>query len=344
MHNELFTSKINSRIFESDLKSIIQRCEKVFCRLSGEKILITGATGFIGTWLTYTFLMANKELGCKIEVDIVYRDELKLKKIYSSNLNKIRNKFKFDLNVESSLIPFENKSYGLLIHAASNTNYHLNTGTSASTYNLLKMAKNQRNKPIFIYLSSGAVYGELHVQKFPEINLHSVPVPSEIYKNYALEKYLSEKLIEEATLGGEICGSYPRLFSFYGPFFPIRDQYAVSSFLMAGLSNKKIELKGNPATTRSYLYPTDLIAAILKQTLSPSLFPTHIGSDKPIKMIELATMIDQITGNNGIEIRPSEQIASHYVPEVLNTESRIGTIQTVEIADGLERWRNFLAN
>ena len=92
MHNELVTSKINSRIFESDLKSIIQRCEKVFCRLSGEKILITGATGFIGTWLTYTFLMANKELGCKIEVDIVYRDELKLKKIYSSNLNKIRNK------------------------------------------------------------------------------------------------------------------------------------------------------------------------------------------------------------------------------------------------------------
>jgi len=344
MHQGLVKSKINSRTFESDLKSIIQRCEKVFNRLSGEKILITGATGFIGTWLTHTFLMANKELGCKIEIDIVYRDELKLNEIYFSNLSKIRNKFKFDLDIESSFLPFENKSYGLLIHAASNTNYHSNQGTSTSTYNLLKMAKKQKNSPIFIYISSGAVYGELNVQKFSEISLHSMPVPSKTYKNYVLEKYLSEKLIEEATRSGEIYGSCPRLFSFYGPFFPIKNQYAVSSFLMAGLSNKKIELKGSPATTRSYLYPTDLITAILKQTLSPSLSPTHIGSDKPITMIELATMIDNITGNNGIEIYPSVQIANHYVPEILKTESRIGTIQTIEIANGLERWRNLLAN
>lgn len=344
MSQEINGSKFKNHIFETDLKSIIQRCEKVFDVLKGQEILITGATGFVGTWLTHTFLMANKELGCKIEIDVVYRDGKKLNEIYGANLNNIRNRFKIDLSLQPSCFPAETNSYSLFIHAAANTNYQLNQGKSTSTENLLKLAQKQKRLPIFIYLSSGAVYGDLNVIKFPETALSSLPKVENNYKNYALEKYLSEKFIEDATLKGEIYGSCPRLFTFYGPFFPLKNQYAVSSFLIDGLNTKRIKLKGNPETTRSYLYPTDLVTAILKMILNPKMSPTHIGSDKAIKMIELASLIDQITGNSGIQIDPNGQSASHYVPEIFNSESQLGLLQTIEIEDGLERWINWISD
>jgi len=343
MHQELHGPKIKSRIFEFDLKSIVQRCEKVFDSLNGQEILITGATGFVGTWLTHAILMANKELGCKIEVDVVYRDESKLNEIYASDLSKIRNKIKMDLDLQPICLPKDDISYKLIIHAASNTNYQSNQGGTNSTENLLKLARNQKTLPIFIYLSSGAVYGNLNVSKFPETDAFLEPKIENLYKNYAIEKYLSEKLIVEATQRGEIFGSYPRLFTFYGPFFPIKNQYAVSSFLMDGLNKKKIELKGNPDTTRSYLYPTDLISAILKLTLSPKLSPMHIGSEKVIKMIELAEIVNQLTGNYGIQIQPSEQSASHYVPETMITESQLGDLQTIDVKEGLQRWIQWMS-
>jgi dTDP-glucose 4,6-dehydratase len=105
-------------------------------------------------------------------------------------------------------------------------------------------------------------------------------------------------------------------------------------------ARRNIEVKGNPKTTRSYLYPTDLVNWILAAILNPSSEATHIGSEETISMKDLA----EIVSDSKVEVNYSnpDSPESHYVPSTANTRNRLGVNQRVSLEDGLVRWQESL--
>ncbi len=57
----------------SDLDLVLERTRKYWEELRGERIFITGGTGFFGCWLLESFLSANKNLRLKAKAVVLTR-------------------------------------------------------------------------------------------------------------------------------------------------------------------------------------------------------------------------------------------------------------------------------
>ena len=61
------------RLPAQDIAEIIEAVGPSWERLRGQRLLLTGGTGFIGKWLLGSFLQANSELGLGATVLVVSR-------------------------------------------------------------------------------------------------------------------------------------------------------------------------------------------------------------------------------------------------------------------------------
>jgi dTDP-glucose 4,6-dehydratase len=110
------------------------------------------------------------------------------------------------------------------------------------------------------------------------------------------------------------------------------------------MNKEPIVVNGNPDTVRSYMYPTDLIVWIIKLLLNPSSSTLNFGSDIPITMADLATKINDVTGNKGIQFRGNSEPMSIYFPSTIKARQHLSVRQSVMFEEGIERWVNWLSN
>jgi nucleoside-diphosphate-sugar epimerase len=237
-----------------------------------------------------------------------------------------------------------------IVHGAiSTTKSHGNTSskdlakTSKNGANtLIERASFQGNKPVFMHLSSGAVYGPqpLTLPRIPSEWL--LGAGNEVISAYALAKINTETLVREAHEKAIIRGANPRLFSFFGPHLPIDQQFAIGNFIQDVVLNRDITVSGNPQTSRSYLYPTDLVNALLIILTRPTMDTIQVGSSKITTMGELATLISNQFGGMRINYLNPTALESRYVPEMDSSEKTYKFVQKVSIEEGLARWRRWL--
>ena len=134
----------------------------------------------------------------------------------------------------------------------------------------------------------------------------------------------------------------PRLYAFAGPGIVLDEHFAVGNFLRDGLLGEPIKISGNPATLRSYMYPTDLTLWILFALLNPKDVNVNIGSELSITMFELASMISDLTSKKGVEIFDKNNVPSNYVPSTSRFREMYGVSQRIDLNRGIERWVKWL--
>ena len=336
---------MKTRFLMSDLDEVATENQEFFERSDNCNFLILGASGFIGSWITQSILYANEKLNLNLKVTAVCRAK---EKFYSrvnctqkSNLNLIEGDLN-SIDLRSFLI---DESFDYVLHTATSTTVKLGEpkesllSSTIATRKIIEFLRGQEKKSKFIHLISGAVYGKL-----AQNNLHieeSLVIGNSL-NEYALCKLTIERLLIEASDQGVIYGSSPRLFAFYGPHLPIDAQLAIGNFMHDAKYNKRIIVKGNPNTTRSYLYPTDLVSWILALWLNPPNYVTHIGSSKSITIGALANSVSKVYGGVPIVFENPNQEVSHYVPKTEIIEKNFGVSQKVSLDDGLARWKSWL--
>ena len=336
---------MNTRFLMSDLDEILKVNQDFFERSNNCNFLILGASGFIGSWITQSILYANEKLNLNLQVTAVCRSK---EKFYSrvnctkeSNLNLIEGDLN-SLDLQSFAI---DEGFEYILHSATTTTVKLYEPKESlksniiGTRNIIQFLCGHEKKSKFIHLSSGAVYG-----KFAQNNLH---IEESLIIGNSLDEYAScklsiEKLIADASEQGVIYGSSPRLFAFYGPHLPIDAQFAIGNFVHDAIYNKKIIVKGNPNTTRSYLYPTDLVSWVLALWLNPPNYVTHVGSSQSITIEALASLVSKLYGGVPLVFENPNQEMSHYVPSTGIIEKKFGVSQKVSLEDGLVRWKSWL--
>jgi nucleoside-diphosphate-sugar epimerase len=183
--------------------------------------------------------------------------------------------------------------------------------------NLLDSISWGPQKPIFLNLSSGAVYGLNFVSKGPIPLSTPVSFP-EVIKDftsqYASAKIRTEEFINQKTEQGEIIGCNPRLFSFFGPLLPIDGKYAIGNFMKSVISSECIKLNTQGDSVRSYLHASSLASQLVYLLSNPIRGESHIGStySKPLKW--WAEYLTGIFDTGPIKYGNSPESPSFYAP------------------------------
>ena len=230
-------------LLSTDIESILLRNHDFFDDLKDEHFLILGASGFIGSWVTEVLLQANIKLGKRLRVTAVCRKASKLLEKTSSINDGNLSIVEIDLTIANLEKLKSSRGYDFILHAATSTKintpiYHDNDLVLSTSQLLQNLGKFKDSQNKIIHLSSGA----LNNLKAPEdyLKLDEVHSSTSIstHDRYLQTKIEIERLVKDATTAKLISGSNPRLYTFYGPNFPLNEQYAIGNFMRQAITKK----------------------------------------------------------------------------------------------------------
>ena len=308
------------------------------------KILIYGGTGFIGSWLTSGLLHSSAVLDLNLKITVVTRDEkaarIKLADVLGENLSFVQHDFAF-----SPLTDFFEADY--IFQGATPT--RVSTGSDIPA-NLLNASINAANHaiqckssrfevPRAVHLSSGAIYGPQSME-----NPHRSEddeVANEL-DAYGQAKAATDRVFQDALIDGKIRFQSPRLFAFAGPLLQLDAHFAVGNFVLDGVLGKPISVKGNPNTLRSYMYPSDLISALLVIATHQEYLDLNIGSEEAISMSDLALLVSNLTSQKGVIYTNPSLTPSNYVPSISRLKSILPNYTFLTLDESLRRWIDWI--
>lgn len=335
---------------QRDLGEILESSQSRFASLASSKILICGATGFVGTWLASALLEANAEMNLGLEIVIISRDQEMAKKKLSPHPSDPLTIVRGDLASESNPLKDLGHEFTHIVHLATPAVASTGSLDAAKSYastvqgaiNMIEYATDMISPPVLLHSSSGGVYGKQPVSMARIDEGWINPNLENEISAYGRAKLEAEKIISQANRDEKVRAANPRLFAFLGPHLAMDAHFAVGNFMRDALAGGPIKIEGNPATTRSYLYPTDLVDWLLAILVEPHDEVLHVGSRIPVKMSELAYHVSETFEGLPIAYLDVEIPPSNYVPETKIMQSIYGVNQKVNYEEGIRRWANWV--
>lgn len=290
-------------------------------KLQNKSVLISGASGLVGSCLIDILMKRNDEFKMNCTVYALGRSITKAGERFDYCWND--NLFKFipyDINFPLSCNDIGTVDY--ILHMASNTHpiaYATDpigtiTTNVIGTYNLLKFAIEHRASR-FVFLSSNEIYGENRgdVEKFDED-----------YCGYINSNTMRAGYPESKRCGETLCQAYlkqenldvviPRLTRSYGPTMLMTDTKAISQFIRKGIAGEDIILKSDGMQYYSYTYVTDAVSGLLTVLLCGKCGEAYNIADEKsdIMLKDLAGIIADTVGTKVVFELPDEMESAGY--------------------------------
>jgi len=307
-------------------------------------ILVTGAAGFLGSWITDLLILAKAEV---TTIDNFSTGLLE-------NINHLTNKPNFKLIKKdiTEIVLSDLEEYDIIFHLASRPSpddYQQNPvdtllTCAKGTEIMLKAAKKYGSK--IIITSTSEVYGDPQIIPTPETYWGNVN-PIGVRSCYDEGKRYSEALIAAYQRQYGIKTVTLRIHNTYGPRLRAKGTYgrAVSRFINQALNNKDITVYGDGTQTRSFTYITDTIKGILKAaTTKKAISETiNIGNTKETTIIELAKTIKNLTKSNSkISFKPlPPDDPKRRSPDITKAKQILGWKPEVDLETGLQKTINW---
>lgn len=271
-------------------------------------VLITGATGLIGSVLVRTLLCANEKYDLNMKVVGLVRNKVKADKMFADQLTNTHLTFVVadildlhNLNIEADYI----------VHTASQTasKYFVEKPvetietTLNGTSNILNLAKKPNVKGM-IFLSTMEVYGTPETDE--KINeTHATNLETTNVRNcYPISKRMAENLCVSYAHEYHVPVKILRLTQTFGLGVTYNDQRVFAEFTRDAIEGKDIVLHTEGKTKRSYLYTMDAIRAILiALTKAENGEAYNVANEGTYCSIaEMAKMVAQELGNGEINV------------------------------------------
>lgn len=249
---------------EEDIQNIIARIPYQECE--GKTFLITGASGFIASYMVDTLMYLNRFLKEKCTVIALCRNVNKAKDVFKEYLNLPSFKLFFQ-SVEKEIDLEEKADY--IIHAACSSSSlkqkqipaEILSCNTVGTYQALEYAKKVGIKS-FLFLSSGAVYGRM-----PE-EIEEITEKDSFYIDFADARNC---YAEGKRAGEALCATYwkqygvptksIRISHTYGPGIDLDDGHVYSDFARNICLNENLKIKGDGTDARPFCYIVDALVA-----------------------------------------------------------------------------------
>jgi dTDP-glucose 4,6-dehydratase len=259
-----------------------------------ERVLITGAAGFLGSHLCDRFI--------KEGFKVVAMDNL-----ITGDLKNIEHLFPHE-NFE-----FYHQDVTRFIHVPGKLDYILHFASPASPidylkipiqtlkvgslgiHNCLGLAK-EKNARVMI-ASTSEVYGDPTVHPQTESYWGNVnPVgPRGVYDE--AKRFQEAITMAYHTFHG-LETRIVRIFNTYGPRMRLNDGRVLPAFIGQALRGEDLTVFGNGSQTRSFCYVDDLVEGIYRLLLSDYAQPVNIGNPDEITILDFAEEIIKLTGTH----------------------------------------------
>jgi len=336
---------------QADLDIVAKYFQENNINLEKASFLISGVTGFVGSWLLDSLMHINKEFGLKIEITGITRNASKIDSWIDLASEQNVHIIESDIRTQTKIAG----SFTHIVHAATPTTTATRAGDLGNVFessvigakNLLEIAKKQDTRPIFLHTSSGAIY-----EKSPS-SLKNIPLswPRQdlassdgVDSEYARAKIETEKLIEAATIEGTVKGINARLFSFMGPRVPLQEHYSIGNFMYSGMFEEEIKLSVNPATVRSYEYAADMASTLIYVLGLGQPGTFHIGSDKGKELLNWAELVGKVFSKPVKNLSADLAKKPSTIPYIPEHDERIprGLGESILIEEQVANWRDWL--
>jgi len=301
----------------------------------GQRVLVTGGAGFIGSHLCDRLLQSGHEVLC---VDNFYSST-------RSNIEHLLKHPRFELIRHDVTFPLyvEVDEIYHLACPASPVHYQRDPVQTTKTavhgsINMLGLAK--RTKARILLTSTSEVYGdpEVHPQR-EDYWGHVNPIgPRACYDE---GKRAAETLFFDYWRQHDLGIKVVRLFNTYGPRMHPRDGRVVSNFVMSALHGEPLTIYGDGTQTRSFCYVDDLVDGLVQMMGTPHAVtgPVNLGNPGEFTIEELADLVIELTGTaSPVERLPlPADDPVRLQPDITLAKKILGWRPTVELREGLLR-------
>ncbi|WP_063555753.1 NAD-dependent epimerase/dehydratase family protein [Clostridium ljungdahlii] len=309
-------------------------------------ILITGATGLIGSFIIDTLVYANKYLNKSFKIIALSR-----------SLEKMQKRFPYYKSMSIALW-VQDVCEPLAVH--DDIDYIINAASSADpgtyakfpaetivtniigTKNILDYAKKHKHTKVLL-TSTMEVYGKTTESPLAESNLGIVDF-NEVRSSYPESKRTAELLCRSYCDEYGIYAIIARLGYIYGPTMTNTDNKVVAQFIRNCLNGQDIVLKSNGEQSRSYCYVADTVAGIFITLLHGKNGEAYnvANTESTTTIAEMARVVAEIASAKIVFDLPNEIEKKGFSKpmDAILDESKLkllGYVPRYTLRDGLEQ-------
>jgi nucleoside-diphosphate-sugar epimerase len=293
--------------------------------LRGDTLLVTGGTGFAGTWIAGLVAHLNDHHGFGTRLVLLARrgDRQRAQAPLLAERPDVR-----VVERDAAAVTELDPATGWIVHAAGSPDNRLHAFDPVGTFRgivsgadaVLRAAGRLERLQRFLHVSSGLVHD-------PGRGV------------YADAKRAAEALCEAHRSQYRIPVVTARPYAFLGPHQLLTAPWAINNFLRDALNGGPIRILGNGESVRAYLYGADLAVWLLVSLVRGTPGRAYeIGSEGALTLRELADRIAGIAGGGLVVTEaPRRRAPSRFVPDTRVTREELGLAETVALEAAIAR-------
>lgn len=293
-----------NRILDEDMLDIIEQSVN-WNKLENKTVMVTGASGMVGSYFVRTLLKLNEVRHMNIHVICVARN---IKKIGEDILaNPAAEVLSHDVTK-----PFDyDKDVHFIIHAASPASPLIMkdrpvdtiAANVLGTYHTLELAR-VKNAEGYMFISSREIYGQPDEgQEFFTEDTYGFVDPLNPRSCYPEGKKAAETMCASYNAQYGLNAKAARLAHTYGPGMSVYDGRVQADFLKNVLFHEDIVMKSEGLAVRTYTYIADAIAGMFLILLNGTEMAYNIGDENAkISIRGLAELLVKITPERNLSV------------------------------------------
>jgi UDP-glucuronate decarboxylase len=314
------------KLIERDVKTILDAVD--LSPMIGKRVLITGASGLIGTYLTECLKMLED-----VEIHTI------------SSTTTVDGTYHLCIDMATTMFHVQ-RPFDYIIHAVGygqpdkfmQKSGHTLLLNSVVTLNLLPHLKKDGH---FLFISSSEIYSGLSGSCTEDmVGTTNTTHPRACY----IEGKRCGETVTHLARSRKFDAKSARLALAYGPGTRPDDTRVLNEFIQRGIINKQIGVRGGADSTRTYCYISDVVTMLWNILLYGEHPIYNVGGESCISIGGLAQLIGRLLDvpvvlpNLMTRPIPHALGAPDEVQVAMNLyESEFGGMKLVDLEDGLKR-------
>ena len=323
-----------------DLAHVLDHTRDVWDDLRGAQLFITGAGGFVGSWLLETLLDADRELNLGVRATVLVRDAGRFRRalpaLAASPLVHLQTG-----DVRAADVPADGMTH--VVHCASAQAPQVNAERPDEVVDIIERgsarvveAAERAGAVRFLQVSSGSVYGPQPAE-LPRMDESFAGAASaaDPAQRFGAAKRRAEERGNAAVERGVTFVS-ARMFALVGPRLPLDGQFAIGNFLGDAAAARTVRLTGDGTPVRSWMHAADMAAwcwTLLVRGRAGAAY--NVGSEEEHTLWDAAQRTAALPS-------PPVRVERARTPDAGSRPSRyVPSIQRARVELGLEAWIPF---
>ena len=336
---------------ERDLTHVLDHTRHVWSDMRDARVFITGAGGFVGSWLLETMLHANAELKLGIRATALVRDRER----FARRLPHLALSSALRLRVgDVRVVDLPAHTFTHFVHCASASPPNVNAERpdevvdiiERGTARIVEEAESGKGAR-FLQLSSGSVYG---VQPpglaLMDETFNGVPDADDPAQRFGAAKRRAE-LRGEASVARGVGFVSARVFALVGPRLPLDGQFAIGNFLGDAIAGRAVRVTGDGTPVRSWMHAADMAAwcwTLLVRGAAGTAY--NVGTEGEHTLWDAAQRVAALPSPQVSAVREREPDPaarpSRYVPSTRRGREDLGLDAWIPFDDALRRTWDWL--